>query len=87
MRFRLGMIVGGFIGYVLGARAGRGRYDQIKRWAASLRGHPAYLQLRNQVTGVGDLARTGVAETLRAGSRQLREAADDSVVDITEVRQ
>lgn len=80
MRFRLGMIFGGFIGYVLGARAGRARYDQIKRWAASLRSHPAYLQLRNQVTGVTDLARTGVAEGLRSGSRQMREAADDSVV-------
>jgi hypothetical protein len=26
------------------------------------------------------LARTGLAETIRAGSRQLRDAADDSVV-------
>jgi hypothetical protein len=80
------MVVGGFIGYVLGARAGRGRYDQIKRWAASLRSHPAYLQLRNQASGVSDLVRTGVAQGLRTGSRQLREAADDSVVSITEVR-
>lgn len=80
MRFRLGMLVGGAIGYVLGARAGRPRYEQIKRWAASLRRHPAYLQLRNQVTGVTDLARTGMAQGLRAGSRQLRDAADDSVV-------
>lgn len=80
------MVVGGFIGYVLGARAGRGRYDQIKRWAGSLRGHPAYLQLRNQVTGVTDLARTGAARGLRTGSRQLREAANDSVVDISELR-
>ena len=80
MRFRLGMLVGGTIGYVLGARAGRARYEQIKRWAASLRQHPAYLQLRSQITGVTDLARTGVAEGMRAGSRQLREAADDAVV-------
>ncbi len=80
MRFRLGLLVGGGIGYVLGARAGRERYEQIKRWASSLRTHPAYLQLRVQVTGVTDLARSGVAQGLRTGSRQLREAADDAVV-------
>lgn len=74
------MLVGGVIGYVLGARAGRTRYEQIRRWAASLRRHPAYLQLRQQAIGVTDLARSGVASGLRAGSRQLREAADDSVV-------
>jgi hypothetical protein len=77
------MLVGGAIGYVLGARAGRARYEQLKRWAASTRDHPAYLQLRNQVTGVSDLARTGLAESLRAGSNQLRRAADDSVVVTT----
>ena len=74
------MIVGGAIGYVLGARAGRARYVQIKGWAASLRDHPAYLQLKQQLTGVSDLARTGAAEGLRVGSRQLRTAADDAVV-------
>lgn len=80
MRFRLGMVVGGAIGYVLGARAGRARYEQIKGWAASLRRHPAYLQIRRQLTGVTDLARMGAAEGLRAGSRRLRDAADDAVV-------
>lgn len=80
MRFRLGLIVGGAIGYVLGARAGRARYVQIKNWAGSLRDHPAYLQLKQQLTGVTDLARTGAAEGIRAGSRQLRSAADDAVV-------
>lgn len=74
------MLVGGAIGYVLGARAGRNRYEQIKRWARTLRDHPAYLQLRNQAAAVSDLARTGMAEGLRAGSRQLRDAADDFTV-------
>lgn len=80
MRFRLGMIVGGTIGYVLGARAGRERYEQLARSAASFRNHPAYLQLKSQATGVTDLARTGAAEGLRAGSRQMRAAADDALV-------
>ena len=28
------LLVGAAIGYVLGSRAGRERYEQIKRWAA-----------------------------------------------------
>ncbi len=32
MRFRLGLLIGGAIGYVLGAKAGRGRYEEIRRW-------------------------------------------------------
>lgn len=79
MRFRLGMLVGGAIGYVLGARAGRERYEQIRERFSALRVHPAYLQLRSQAAGVLDVARAGVAEGLRAGSRQLRDAADDAV--------
>lgn len=79
------MLVGGVIGYVLGTRSGRGRYEQIKRWAGALRDHPAFLQLQAQATGVTDLARTGVAEGLRAGSRQLRDAADDVVPSAQQV--
>ena len=29
------------IGYVLGSRAGRERYEQIKRWSSSVADHPA----------------------------------------------
>ncbi|CAN5844158.1 MAG: hypothetical protein ACR2NT_15110 [Acidimicrobiia bacterium] len=32
MRFRLGLLIGGAIGYVLGAKAGRGRYEEIRSW-------------------------------------------------------
>jgi len=31
MRFRTGLIVGGAVGYYLGAKAGRQRYDQLNR--------------------------------------------------------
>ncbi|MDQ6656864.1 MAG: hypothetical protein M3Z00_01285 [Actinomycetota bacterium] len=37
--FRL--LVGAAIGYVLGSRAGRERYEQIKRWTARVVDHPA----------------------------------------------
>lgn len=36
MRFRLGLLAGAAIGYVLGTRDGRGRYEQIKTQADHL---------------------------------------------------
>jgi hypothetical protein len=32
MRFRTGVLVGLGVGYYLGAKAGRGRYEQMDRW-------------------------------------------------------
>jgi hypothetical protein len=32
MRFRTGVVVGLGVGYYLGAKAGRSRYEQIDRW-------------------------------------------------------
>jgi hypothetical protein len=37
--FRL--VLGIAIGYVLGSRAGRERYEQIKRWSSKVADHPA----------------------------------------------
>lgn len=34
-------VVGFGVGYVLGARAGRQRYEQLARWGRQLRDHPA----------------------------------------------
>ncbi len=37
----LGFLLGGVIGYVLGSRAGRERYEQIERICRQLVDHPA----------------------------------------------
>ncbi len=66
-------MIGGAIGYVLGARAGRERYEDIKRWWAKLRRHPAVDQLAGQVQGVSDLGRRVVANGLNYGSQRLRD--------------
>ena len=76
MRFRTGMLVGLAAGYVAGTRAGRERYEQIKRFALQARQHPALAQLLEQAGGVTDLVRTGAAGGLEAGSKGLRSYAD-----------
>ncbi|MGA7228856.1 MAG: hypothetical protein WBZ40_12240 [Acidimicrobiia bacterium] len=72
MRFRTGMLVGGAIGYVLGARAGRERYEQIKRWASQVRKHPAVAQLAEQGVGLVDAGRYVAATGLATGAKGLR---------------
>jgi len=72
VRFRLGLIVGLGIGYVLGARAGVERYEQIRRWAVEARRHPAVAELGRDAVGVGDALRLGIAAGLETGSRLLR---------------
>lgn len=53
--FRL--LVGAAIGYVLGSRAGRERYEQIKRWSARAADHPA-------VQGAAGFVQAKVGEVL-----------------------
>lgn len=36
MRFRTGLVIGGAVGYYLGAKAGRQRYEQLNRWASKV---------------------------------------------------
>jgi hypothetical protein len=76
MKFRAGIIVGAAAGYVLGTRAGRQRYEQIKRLTGEARNHPAIAQVVSQATGVTDLARNAVAGGLEVGSGRLRKVAD-----------
>lgn len=66
------MLVGGAIGYVLGARAGRERYAQIKRWAGEARKHPAVAQLADQGLGIVDAGRYLAAAGLSAGAKGLK---------------
>jgi hypothetical protein len=49
MRGKLLFITGGLVGYVLGARAGRQRYDQIASAASDLWGRPPVQRRVNEV--------------------------------------
>jgi hypothetical protein len=60
-------LLGAAIGYVLGARAGHGRYEQLRKAYERLADHPA-------VQGVAGIVRARVDEQL-AGGRQESEPA------------
>ena len=49
MRFKAAFIVGAAVGYVLGTRAGRERYEQISRFAKSVSENPSVKRSMNTV--------------------------------------
>ena len=78
MRFRLGFMFGMATGYVLGARAGRGRYEQIREGYRRFKESSTYDQLSNQATHVTDATRGLVASGLQAASGQMKQRAESS---------
>ncbi len=54
MRYRLTFITGAAVGYVLGARAGRERYEQLRKTAQGIAQNPA---VRNTVESAGQNGR------------------------------
>nr|WP_049572922.1 hypothetical protein [Nonomuraea sp. SBT364] len=61
MRYRMSFVAGLALGYVLGSRAGRERYEQIKRTAQRVADSPRVQEaagvLNAQMTKVGGMAR------------------------------
>ncbi len=76
MRFKTGLAVGAAVGYVLGARAGRERYEQIRRWVGEVRKHPAVAQLADQAGGLIDAGRYSAAASLSLGAKGLRTVGE-----------
>lgn len=48
-RFRFGLVVGLATGYILGARAGKERYEQIARVARKIQSSPTYRRVSSKV--------------------------------------
>jgi adenine-specific DNA glycosylase len=81
MRFRLGLLLGLAIGYVLGAKAGRQRYDQILAAWRDLKGSQRAQQLSEEVrqaaNRAGDVLESKVTEVSK-GNGAGNDAASHS---------
>jgi hypothetical protein len=70
MRFRIGLILGLGAGYVLGAQAGRERYEQIRRWFRSVTGNPKVQEIADRgKDAAGQAGRKGAEAVQRSVSR------------------
>jgi hypothetical protein len=76
----MGFLLGVATGYVLGARAGRERYEQIVRTYHRVADHPA-------VQGAAGVAKAKVSDTVRGRVQAFRGSRpDDETVAYTEPR-
>ncbi|MBV9024580.1 MAG: YtxH domain-containing protein [Streptomycetaceae bacterium] len=78
MRYRLTFITGFATGYVLGARAGRERYEQLRKTAQGIARNPA---VRNTVEAAGQQSRVFAAKaadsvTIRFGDKLPRPVSE-----------
>lgn len=77
MGFRSGLIVGFAIGYVLGAKAGRERYEELRKAWEEFTGNPA---VRDAVNKGKEMVESGVRDGLHAvqgGVEKATEAVRD----------
>ena len=79
MKFRTGVILGFAAGYVLGAKAGRERYEQIGRAAAVVANNPPIRRLLDESKTLADQgtfkARESMSDQLRDVSGTIRDKA------------
>ncbi|MET7902569.1 YtxH domain-containing protein [Streptomyces sp. NPDC005355] len=82
MRYRLTFMTGMAVGYVLGARAGRERYEQLCKWAQRLAQNPAVRNTAESAAHGGRQAAVKALEKVRPlreriGQREERGMEED----------
>ena len=82
-KFRISFITGLVTGYVLGARAGRERYEQMKKVARTVADNPAVQQaagaVQAQAAGLAATAGTKIADGVRDRVPQIAKDATAKV--------
>lgn len=85
MAFRLGLVFGAAIGYVLGAKAGRERYEQISSMTRSLAGsEPAQqvgTEVRKAASRAGEVLETQAAKQVSKVTTRLNTGQRESPSD------
>jgi hypothetical protein len=79
MRFKAGLLVGGAVGYVLGTKAGRERYDQIRAQYQNLKRSEPAQQISNEVQRVTDRAKDAVEQKANEGADAVTDFSRDKV--------
>ncbi|MFF5300149.1 MULTISPECIES: hypothetical protein [unclassified Streptomyces] len=78
MRYKLTFVVGLALGYVLGTRAGRERYEQLKKSARQVAQNPA---VRNTAETAAQQGRQYAGKAYHAVSEKVGDRMPDSVAD------
>ncbi|GGZ11840.1 YtxH domain-containing protein [Streptomyces poonensis] len=76
MLYRLTFVAGLALGYVLGTRAGRERYEQLKKSARQIAQNPA---VRNTAESAAQQGRTFAGKAYHAVSERVGDRMPDSV--------
>ncbi|MFE5562844.1 YtxH domain-containing protein [Streptomyces sp. NPDC056544] len=76
MRYKVTFVVGLALGYVLGTRAGRERYEQLRKSARQLAQSPA---VRNAAETAGQTGREFAGKAFTAVSQKVGDAVPDSL--------
>ncbi|WP_329398572.1 YtxH domain-containing protein [Streptomyces melanogenes] len=76
MRYRLTFAVGLVVGYVLGTRAGRERYEQLKKSARQVAQNPA---VRNTAESAAQNGRAYAGKAFHAVSEKVGDKMPDSI--------
>jgi sugar (pentulose or hexulose) kinase len=81
MKFRTGLVVGLAVGYVLGAKAGTKRYEQIVAVGSKLRSNESVAKAADVAERTTRKPRAMAGEGLVKAADAVRSAAADSTTD------